>query len=145
MSTNYQQDTFSQFLSYVPGQKEIPLVIVSSDSKQQALKELEKEGFGKAGDLKELLQGIEQGGSHYFDVSADDDLKKIYDLVVQHPMNQIRMLDQKTGEEKRIAPDYSNLSVVLLLSWDVLDKFREQGFDLLSKAGITYQINQGNQ
>ncbi|HMB66113.1 MAG TPA: hypothetical protein VKO42_04505 [Patescibacteria group bacterium] len=135
------QDTLQQFLSYTSGQKEIPLVIAPDEQGQKNTEqELEKQGFEKTEDIADLLNKLQQKGSYYFSVSGEDDLKKIYDLVVQYPMNQIQMLVPGEHEKRIIEPDYPNLSVVFLISKETLEKIQKQGFNLLAKVGITYQI-----
>lgn len=138
------KNTFLDFLDHAFNQKELPLIVFSEEHEKSELEEIIKDkGFIDANNRERLLDGIEKGGLYYLNISIDspEDFKETYDIIVQYPMNQIQALNKENMEKRIINVDYYSTSVVLFISGDILQEFQKQGFNLLSKVGITYQAN----
>jgi hypothetical protein len=58
---------------------------------------------------------------------------------VQYPTGQIEIYDTFNLKSQTVVPSYKEVSVIFLITKDVLKKAQEAGFTLLEKVGITYQ------
>ena len=131
-----------EFLQYLPGQKEVALVI-SHDSKELGLftELLEAQGFVPSYSVVEIMQSAEEGKRMYLlaDSSLEGQSKDIYDLAVQYPTGQVQIWDPEMKVMITISPSYKSLPPLFVTSIQNLTDFEEQGFDFRRHSGLAYQ------
>lgn len=131
-----------EFLSRLPGQKEVGLAVMQAESDRAACcLELEAEGFRSAKTPKELAAYLQKTGSVIFSVSQLDDAttKDLYDLALQYPTGQVTGFDADKMKPFVVNPMYVGTSVLLVLTQLQLEEFISRGFDLLSACGPVYR------
>jgi hypothetical protein len=128
-----------EFLNFVKSQKEVGFIITEND---KDLKEFEKEltlsSFIKNGNIVELGESLKKSGKNFI-VLKNEDLKSVYDFLIQYPTGQIEIFDSKLMKSEVIIPNYAKSTVVLLTTKKYLSKIEKEGYDLLSHAGLTCQ------
>lgn len=133
--------TLELFLSRANSQKE-PVFIIAENNKgvkeYQAI--IEESGYKQAKTVKDLMKESKAVNKKYIIVQAGDDLKDIYDFTVQYPTGQVEIYDKKNLTTDVLNPNYKNTSFLFLVTKDTLSASREKGYDLLSQAGLTYQV-----
>lgn len=128
-----------EYLNFVKSQKEVGLMIAENDKE---LKEFEKElalsSFSKSNNISELGESLKKPGKNYM-VLKNKDSKNVYDFLLQYPTGQIEIFNQEYMKSNIIAPDYSKNTVLFATTKEILLKIKDEGYDLLSYAGLTYQ------
>ena len=130
---------FQKFLEYTLSQKDISLIIAKDN---EELKEFVLEL--KSGDYKYLkniwevmdFAGTEGKGCFAMDERIE---KELYDFIVQYPTGQAEIWDKNKNDFRVLSPKYEGVSLVFLISKQDLDNIKKQGFEILSKVGLTYQ------
>ena len=131
--------SLSDYLQYVPSQKEVQLIIANQHHEIAAIKdELYTNGFSESFSYSDLLKQSTIGEKTF--LILDSTLpKEIYDFVVQYPTGRIQIFDKTQGISRVVAPKYDDSACVLVLSEQTLRTVQESGFDLLSHVGLTYR------
>lgn len=133
--------TLELFLSRSCSQKE-PVFIIAENNK--AVKEyqaiIEEAGYKQAKTIKDLMKEPKTVNNKYIIIQEGEDLKDVYDFMVQYPTGQVEIYDKKNLTTDVLNPDYKNTSFLFLVTKDTLSASRERGYDLLSQAGLTYQV-----
>jgi len=128
-----------EYLNFVKSQKEVGFMIAKN---KQELKEFKKElsstSFIKSNNISQLGENLKISGKNYL-VLEDDDLKSVYDFLIQYPTGQIEVFNKQSMKSEIIIPDYIKNTTVFLVTKKYLSKIKEEGYDLLSHAGLTYQ------
>ena len=131
-----------EFLQYLPGQKEIALVI-SHDSKELGsfTELLEAQGFVPAYSVIEMLQSVKGGKGMYLlaDSSLEGQPKELYDLAAQYPTGQVQIWDDEKKVMVTISPSYTGLPPIFLTNIQNLTEFEGRGFDFRRHSGLAYQ------
>lgn len=126
----------SEFLSRSLSQKEVSLIITASeDATNNAVRELESNGFSSFKKLGDL----EQGGKHYFLVDATN-IKKAYDLAREYGTGQITCFNTATSTPAWATPSYKDSAFVFVIAKDDLASTESAGLDLLSASGLAFQF-----
>ncbi len=128
-----------EYLNFVKSQKEVGFMIAKN---KQELKEFKKElnstSFIKSNNISQLGENLKTLGKNYL-VLEGDDLKSVYDFLIQYPTGQIEIFNKQSMKSEIIIPDYIKNTTVFLVTKKYLSKIKEEGYDLLSYAGLTYQ------
>jgi len=128
-----------KFLGFTLGAKDISLIIArDKEQLSEYISEMGKSEFQKLPNFQEVIIFVQRGGRGYILIDALLE-KEIYDFVVQYPTGQIEIWDRKKNDSIIIYPNYKTISLVLLVTNDVLSKNNEAGFVLLDKVGLTYR------
>lgn len=132
-------NTFDDFLKFTPSQKDVSLAIAKDDSElTELMTKLEEKGFRQAVDTSDLFKQITQPSKSFF-VAKESLSKDMYDFVVQYPTGQVEIYDKFNLKSQTVTPSYKDVTIIFLITKEVLKKAREAGFMLLEKVGITYQ------
>lgn len=132
-------NTFDDFLKFVNSQKEVSLAIAKDETElAQLASKLEEYKFRQAVDISDLFKQITQPSKSFF-VAKESLSKDMYDFVVQYPTGQVEIYDKFNLKSQTVIPNYKDVTVILLITKEVLKKAQEAGFLLLEKVGITYQ------
>lgn len=133
------KNSFTDFLKYIPSQKEVSLVIARDESELSELtKTLEEQGFRQAVDASDLFKHITQPAKVFF-IAKDSLPKDMYDFIVQYPTGQVEIYDKFNLRSQTEIPKYRDISVIFVITRDVLRKAQESGFQVLEQVGMTYQ------
>lgn len=133
------QDTLQQFLHYTDSQKNVSLILANDKAEQRAfLKILTQEGFQKVDTISRLLKETMQV-SKVFYVIRDALPNQFYDFIVQYSTRHMTIYDYTQRKFLVANPIYTNVSIVFVVTKDMLKKIHEEGFSLLDKVGLTYQ------
>ena len=128
-----------EYLHFAKSQKEVGLMIAENDKE---LKEFEKElillNFSKSNNIIDLGKSLKKQGKNYM-VLKNEDLKNVYDFLIQYPTGQIEIFNQELMKSDIIIPEYSKNTVLFVVTKEILLKIKDEGYDLLSYAGLTYQ------
>ena len=128
-----------EYLNFVKSQKEVGFMLAKNEKE---LKEFEKEltssCFVKNSNIAGLGESLKSPGKNYL-VLKSNGPKKVYDFLVQYPTGQIEIFDSESMKSDVIIPDYKMNTTVMLVTKKYLLKIKEEGYDLLSYAGLTYQ------
>lgn len=142
MKKNLNQ-SFIDFLEKTVGQNEVALVIADGSQEiSQFEAVLSGEGFKMVRNIHDLIEMIEETSSRRKIVYISPDhgnIKNLYDFVIQYPTGQVEISDSKTPQSKVIFPNYPNLSVVVLVLKEELQKFELANFSFLQHVGLTLQ------
>lgn len=133
------QKTFTDFLKYASSQKEVSLAIAKDETElQQFIKSLEEDNFRQATDTSDLFKHITQP-SKVFAIFNEKLAKDLYDFMIQYSTGQVEIYDKFNLKSQLATPVYDKVSVVFIITKDVLKKMQESGYQILEHAGITYQ------
>lgn len=132
-------NTFDDFLKFTLSQKDVSLAIANDDSELiELMKKLEEKEFRQAVDTSDLFKQITQPSKSFF-VAKESLSKDMYDFVVQYPTGQVEIYDKFNLKSQTVMPSYKDVTIIFLITKEVLKKAQEAGFMLLEKVGITYQ------
>lgn len=133
------REKIQEYLNFVKSQKEISFIVAKNN---RELKEFEKElnsfSFIKNNNVSQLGENLKTSGKNFF-VLENDDLKSVYDFLIQYPTGQIEIFNTESMKSELIVPDYVKNTVVFLVTKKYLSKIKKEGYDLLSHAGLTFQ------
>lgn len=133
------KNSFTDFLKYIPSQKEVSLILAKDENELSELtKNLEDQGFRQVVDALDLFKHIEKPTKVFF-IAKESLPKDIYDFIVQYPTGQVEIYDKFNLRSQTIIPKYQDVSVVFVMTKDVLKKTQASGFQVLEQVGITYQ------
>lgn len=125
---------FQDFLHVVVGSREVGLVLARDNDELKFLStNMEESGFvqsAHATDLGEFPKTYILGSVMN---------KKMYDFVVQYPTGSVEIFDKKTMQSRIIHPNYSQGAVVVVVTMEDMKTLEENGFDIRTSVGITYQ------
>lgn len=128
-----------EYLDFSKSQKEVCLMIAEN---KKELGDFEKElilsGFVKNSNIIELGESLKKQDKNYL-VLKSNESKNAYDFFVQYPTGQIEIFHSKSMKSSVIIPDYKKNSTIVLLTKSDLLKIKEEGYNLLSHVGLTYQ------
>ncbi len=128
-----------EYLNFVKFQKEVGLIIANNEKELKEIeKELDSSSFIKNNNILELGDNLRSSGKNYFNIESET-RKNVYDFLIQYPTGQIDIFDNKLMKSEVIAPSYTKSTVVFLVTKKYLSKIKEEGYDLLSHVGLTYQ------
>ncbi len=133
--------TLELFLSRANSQKE-PVFIIAENNKE--VKEcqiiVEEAGYKQAKTVKDLMKESKTINKKYIVVQDSDNLKDIYDFTVQYPTGQVEIYDKKNLTTDVLNSNYKNTSFLFLAIKCTLFASREKGYNILSQAGLIYQV-----
>ena len=133
------KNTFTDFLSFTPSQKEVSVVIAKDETELKELKTtLDSQGFIQLADSPELLRYVSAPSKVYFLVHSNLP-KRIYDFLIQYPTGQIEIFDKNQMKSSLIKPVYKDVSVLILLTKEQLINIQKGGYQILEHTGIAYQ------
>ena len=133
------KNSFTDFLKYIPSQKEVSLVIAKDENELSELtKTFEDHGFRQAVDVLDLFKHVTKPTKVFF-IAKDSLPKDMYDFVIQYPTGQVEIYDKFNLRSQTMIPNYHDVSVVFVMTKDVLKKTQVSGFQVLEQVGMTYQ------
>ena len=130
---------FQKFLEYTLSQKDISLIIAKDNEElKEFVLELKNDGYKYLKGIWEVMDFAKNDGKGCF--AMDDSLEKdLYDFIAQYPTGQVEIWDQAKNDFRVLNPKYEGVSLVFLISKQDLENIKKQGFEILSKVGLTYQ------
>lgn len=133
------KEEFGKFIEYTIGAKDISLVIAQDNKElKEFVLELKNNSYKYLKDIWEVMDFAKSDGKGCF--AMDDSLEKdLYDFIVQYPTGQVEIWDQEKNDFRVLNPKYEGVSLVFLITKHDLENIKEQGFEILSKVGLTYQ------
>lgn len=132
-------NTIDDFLKFALSQKDVSLAIAKDDSElTELMTKLEENGFRQAVDTSDLFKQMTQSSKSFF-VAKESLSKDMYDFVVQYPTGQVEIYDKFNLKSQTAIPSYKDVTIIFLITKEVLKKTQEAGFMLLENVGITYQ------
>ena len=133
---------FLEFLQYLPGQKEVALVVSHDPRELGSYADLlEEQGFVPAHSVIELLRSVESGTDSYIlaDGLVQGEPKDLYDLVAQYPTGQVQIWSNEDKRMVTASPSYKGAPPVLVTNAQNLALLGTQGFDIRQHSGLAYQ------
>ena len=138
---NNKEKKIEIFLNRASSQKEPVFVIAQNNQEAKEFQGIiEGAGFKQAKTVRDLMKKIKSVNRKFLLISQCDDLKDIYDFVVQYPTGQVEIYDKKSLTTEVLNPDYKNTSFVFLITKEDIKNSKENGYDFMSFAGLTYQV-----
>ena len=131
------QEEIQKFLKMTNGSTELCLMIAKDE---QELATLEQEaasfGFQKSKNIREIFNSIKNGSKTYFTLGNTLG-NNIYNILAQYSTGQVTAYD---GQNNLVANlDYKNVSVLILITKENLEKIEKSEKSLLRIAGLTWQ------
>jgi hypothetical protein len=138
---NNKEKKIEIFLNRASSQKEPVFVIAQNNQEAKEFQDIiEGAGFKQAKTVRDLMKKIKSVNRKFLLISQGDNLKDIYDFVVQYPTGQVEIYDKKSLTTEVLNPDYKNASFVFLITKEDIKNSKENGYDFMSFAGLTYQV-----
>lgn len=134
-------NTLEDFLKYTDSQKEVSLVIANDDIELLKFsKKLVLNNFQQIQNTFDLLNKVIKPSKSFFIV------KKIlsqdaFDIIVQYPFGAIRVEDKSSSKVYQVTPIFDNVSIVILMTEQSLNKTQKSGYALLNRVGLIYRSN----
>ncbi len=126
---------FQDFLSHLPGQKEVSLVIVGNQGEFAELSsQLDNADYKLANHPRDLMTHPK-----IYTILGSSIEKDVYDFISQYPTGQVELFNAGDMRSEVSQPDYEGKVVLALVTKDDLAEIEKQGFDILSKIGMTYR------
>ena len=128
-------------MNFLPGQKEVALVIAHSSRELLEFTELlNGSGYTSADSISELLDLIGNGQETYMLADGTDmsQAKAIYDFAIQYPTGQIQIWDKIKCQLVSVSPEYQSGNIFLTTTHN-LQTLEGWGFDLKRNCGLAYQ------
>lgn len=130
---------FNDFLRFTSSQKEISLIIAKDEMELSSfVKILEDEGFNQTFDTLDLFKYINTPANVFF-VVKETLSKDMYDFMVQYPTGQVEIYDKFNLKSQTVIPIYRDVSIIFIITKEILKRTQESGFRILEQVGITYQ------
>ncbi|MCX6800096.1 MAG: hypothetical protein NT091_03050 [Candidatus Falkowbacteria bacterium] len=86
------------------------------------------------------MKKTKSANKQYFLIEQSNNFKDVYDFMAQYASGQVQIYNQKTLKADVFNPDYVNSCILFLITKENILNLKSQGYDLISLAGITYQI-----
>ena len=133
------KEEFQKFLEYTLSQRDISLVIAKDDTElKKFVTEMKEIGYKYLKDIWEIMDFAGTEGKGCFAMNETLE-KELYDFIVQYPTGQVEIWDQAKNDFRVVSPKYEGVSLVFLITKQDLENIKRQGFEILSKVGLTYQ------
>ena len=132
-------NNFTDFLKYAKSRKEVSLVMYNDEIELENTKIILRDNdYRQIDNLSELLNCVTQT-SKVFLVVENDFSKDLYDFIVQYPSGQIEIYDKSSLKSQIVTPIYSDVSVILVIKKEILQKTQTSGLKILENIGLSYQ------
>lgn len=124
-------DEFQKFLGYQGGLLEPGLCIAVKTNISDVLEECLQNGYTQIGDINREITGT---GDQCVVLNSEN-VHDVYNVVAQYGSGQWGPLG-----DRWVNPQYEKLSLVVIVTKDVLESLGDMGRKILSKVGISIQI-----
>ncbi|PIZ01060.1 hypothetical protein COY62_00400 [bacterium (Candidatus Howlettbacteria) CG_4_10_14_0_8_um_filter_40_9] len=134
-----QKEKFISFIEDSLSQKEVSLVVLKSEEKENQYKSwLKEKNYHECKDPLEMLKNLGDKKSIFleYDLASSKD---IYDFVLQYPTGQAQLFDTKSMSSVTKNIDFKNRSTILLVTEHQLSLSEKENLDLLSNVGMTFR------
>lgn len=132
-------NNFTDFLKYAKSQKEVSLVMFNDDIELENTKIILKDNdYRQIDNLLELPNCVTQASKVFF-IVENDFPKDLYDFIVQYSSGQIEIYDKSSLKSQIVTPIYDNVSVILVVNKEILQKAQISGLNILENIGLSYQ------
>jgi len=132
------EDSLKNFLSLVPSQREVCLIIVNDDQKLELSQTLRDEGYSLTSNSESLFDAIDHKIKAYFLLEGELP-KTIRDIIIQYPTGQVEVFDNKEMKSKVVSPEYGETAIVMVASDEQIRKAEKNGFNILENVGLAYR------
>lgn len=137
MDSSKKDASLKEFLSILPGSREVGLVIAKDAKELKAYtKFLEKEGYSR---IPSVFRYEEADHGWYLVPGNSESLKPIYDFVCQYPTTLISLYEPETKKLLSMRADWRH-GAVIVLTEEALRDFQAAGLDLLGRVGPAYRL-----
>lgn len=136
MSKTTEKQPIEDFLKIISMSHEIGMIIAKNQENiDNTSKILEDNGF----EQQQKVMGFFDVSKSYFIVNPLHP-KEIYDFVTQYQTGQVEVFDKEEVSSKVFSPEYEDLSIILLITEDDLNKLETNNFSILSSVGPCLRI-----